>query len=88
MCIRDRVCPWNDGRFQLEVSGGGGSASASETPPDLSIAVSALASAYLGGTPFTTLAKAGLVEEHTPGALFLADRMFAVQLRPWTPHNF
>ncbi len=55
---------------------------------DLSLTVSALASAYLGGTPFTTLARAGLVEEKTPGALFLADRMFAVQLQPWTPHNF
>ena len=86
--VLDDVCPWNDGRFQLEVSGGAGSAAPSETPPDLSLTVSALASAYLGGAPFSTLARAGLVEEKTPGALFLADRMFAVQLQPWTPHNF
>ena len=86
--VLDDVCPWNDGRFQLEVSGGAGSAAPSETPPDLSLTVSALSSAYLGGVPFTTLARAGVVEEKTPGALFLADRMFAVQLRPWTPHNF
>ena len=88
LAIIDDVCPWNNGRFRLEVSGGAGSAVPSEAPPDLSLTVSALASAFLGGAALTTLAKAGIVEEKTPGALFLADRMFASQLRPWTPHNF
>jgi hypothetical protein len=42
----------------------------------------------LGAATFTTLAQAGLVNEHTPGALLRADRMFAAQLKPWTPYNF
>ena len=56
--------------------------------PEITITVSALASAYLGAATFTTLARAGLAEEHTPGALQKADRMFAVTLQPWTPYNF
>ena len=56
--------------------------------PDVTITVSALASAYLGAATFTTLARAGLAEEHTPGALQKADRMFAVTHQPWTPYNF
>ena len=56
--------------------------------PEITITISALASAYLGATTFTTLARAGLAEEHTPGALQKADRMFAVTLQPWTPYNF
>ena len=39
--VLDDVCPWNNGRFRLEVSGGAGSAIPSETPPDLSLTVSA-----------------------------------------------
>ena len=56
--------------------------------PDVTITVSALASAYLGAATFTTLARAGLAEEHTPGALQKADLMFAVTHQPWTPYNF
>ena len=56
--------------------------------PDLVLAVSHLASAYMGAVSFSTLAQAGSVDERTPGALLRADRMFAVQYQPWTPHNF
>ena len=56
--------------------------------PEITITVSALASVYLGAATFTTLARAGLAEEHTPGTLQKADRMFAVTLQPWTPYNF
>ncbi|MFQ6027067.1 MAG: sterol carrier protein domain-containing protein, partial [Dehalococcoidia bacterium] len=86
--VRDELCPWNEGRFDLEGSSEGASCRPSSAPPDLVIAVSALASAYLGAVSFSTLAQAGLVDEHTPGALLRADRMFAVQYQPWTPHHF
>lgn len=61
---------------------------ATDAAPDLVVAVSALAPAYLGAATFTTLAQAGLVEERTPNALRRADRMFAVRRKPWTPYNF
>ena len=86
--VRDDLCPWNNGRFKLEGSAKGASCRATDSSPDLSIDVSGLASAYLGAVGFTTLAEAGLADEHTPGALRRADRMFAVQRQPWTPFNF
>jgi predicted acetyltransferase len=86
--VRDDLCPWNAGRFELEGSSEGASCRATDLAPDLVIPVNNLASTYLGGVTFSTLAQAGLVEEHTPGALLRADRMFAVRYQPWTPHNF
>ena len=86
--VRDDICPWNDGGFELEGSSEGATCRASSSSPDLVISVSALASAYLGTVTFSTLAGAGSVEERTPGALLRANRMFAVQYQPWTPHSF
>lgn len=102
--VRDDFCQWNNARFELETSTletavGATALPESDAPepavcrptdaaPDLTIAVSALAAVFLGAAGFTALAPAGLVEEHTPGATRRADRMFAVPLRPWTPHNF
>ncbi len=86
--VQDEICPWNQARFELEGSPEGATCHPSSSSPDLALAVSHLASAYLGAVTFSTLAQAGLVEERTPGALLLADRMFAVRYQPWTPHNF
>ncbi len=86
--IRDDVCPWNDGQFELEASPEGATCRPANSSPDLTIGVSALASTYLGAVGYSTLHGAGLVEEHTPGALLRADRMFASNQKPWTPHNF
>ena len=86
--VNDDFCSWNEGRFELEGSPEGATCRSSTSSPDLAIAVSGLASAYLGAVTFTTLAQAGLVEERTPGASLRADRMFAVRQQPWTPHNF
>ncbi len=86
--VRDELCPWNEGRFELEGSAEGATCRNTSGSPDLVIAVSALASAYLGTISFSMLAQAGLADERTPSALLRADRMFAVQYRPWTPCNF
>lgn len=86
--VRDELCPWNDGRFELEGSSEGATCRTSSSSPDLVLPVSVLASAYLGTVSFSTLSQAGLVDECTPGALLRADRMFAVRYQPWTPNNF
>ena len=86
--VRDDFCSWNSASFELDVSPEGARCRAVASPPDLTVLVAALASAYLGAASFTTLAGAGLAEEHSPGVLLRADRMFATQLRPWTPYNF
>ena len=86
--VRDELCPWNEGRFELEGSCEGATCRASSSSSDLVLGVSDLASAYLGAVSFSTLSQAGLVDERTPGALLRADRMFAVRYQPWTPHGF
>ena len=96
--IQDDLCPWNNTPLTLETTADtDADDAASRAPaecrptrsaPEITVTVSALASAYLGAATFTTLARAGLAEEHTPGALQKADRMFAVTLQPWTPYNF
>ena len=86
--VRDDFCPWNSACFELDGSLEGADCRVVTSSPDLTIPIGALASAYTGAASFTTLAQAGLVEERTAGALLRADRMFAVQLKPWTPYNF
>jgi len=86
--VKDDLCPWNDGQFELEGSPDGATCRPSSASPDLVIPVSVLASTYLGAVSFSALSHAGLVDERTPGALLRADCMFAVRHQPWTPNNF
>ena len=86
--FQDRYCPWNEGCFALDGGAEGAECRPTNSPPDITMDISALASTYLGTASFTTLAGAGLADEHTPGALHRAERMFAVPHQPWTPFNF
>ena len=86
--VRDDFCPWNSACLRLDASLEGAECRVVASSPDLTVPIGALAPAYTGAATFTTLAQAGLVTEHTAGALLRADRMFAVQLKPWTPYNF
>ena len=86
--VRDDFCPWNAATWELDGSREGATCRPTGAAPDLTVTVGGLASAYLGAASLTTLAQAGLVAEHTPGARQRADRMFATQLKPWTPYNF
>ena len=56
--------------------------------PDLVLDVTTLGSILLGGVRPSTLARAGLVDEHTGGALAVADAMFAVEPLPFSLTDF
>ena len=86
--VRDDLCSWNQGCFELEASPEGATCRPSTASPDLTVTVAGLASAYLGAASLTKLFQAGLVEERTSGALLRADRLFATRLAPWTPCGF
>jgi predicted acetyltransferase len=68
-----------DGTFRLEASDGAGHAVrvGESEPADLELDAATLATLYLGGVAVTVLAEAGLVVQHTAGALGLATRLFA-----------
>lgn len=87
--VRDEFCPWNDGRYVLEADeAGSASCAASDDAPELELDVDALAAAYLGGVSFSTLARAGRVQEQVAGAVARADAMFRTERAPWTALDF
>lgn len=84
--VRDALCPWNEGRVQLDGGPDGAKARSTDAEPDLVVDVADLGAVYLGGVSFHTLARAGRVVEATPGATRTADSMFGWQPGPWTAH--
>jgi predicted acetyltransferase len=86
--VRDSFCPWNEGRLALEGGPGGARCTRTDNEPDLVVDVRDLGAAYLGGTRFDELARAGRVVESAPGALRRADAMFSWSPAPWCPAVF
>jgi predicted acetyltransferase len=76
------------GRFEIEQSGSDSSCAPTKDAPDLTIAVQALGSAYLGGVSISRLHAAGLVVEHRDGAVSLGDLMFMTPRAPWCTTHF
>jgi predicted acetyltransferase len=82
--VDDAFRPAWGGRFRLE-SGvdGKGACERTDAEADVVLGAEDLGALYLGGVKATTLARAGRIEERRPGALALADRLFA-----WDPLPF
>jgi predicted acetyltransferase len=86
--VRDDFCPWNEGRFALEASGAAVSCESTGRDADVELSATELGAAYLGGTSFRRLARAGRLREVSPGALTRADAMFAWDPKPYCPQFF
>jgi predicted acetyltransferase len=86
--LRDDYCPWNAGRWTLDVADGRGSVAAATEPVDLELDANDLGSLFLGGFSATALAGAGRVFELRGGGLATADRLFPTALQPWCPQEF
>ena len=82
--VRDPVCPWNEGRWQLE----GGEATRTDAEADIALDASALGSAYLGAVSFEQLRAALRLEELRDGAVERADAVFGWRPHPWCPEIF
>ncbi|MDP9068316.1 MAG: GNAT family N-acetyltransferase [Actinomycetota bacterium] len=85
--LTDMYCPWNEGEWTLRVSGGRGDVTRGDGA-ELSLDVSALAAAYLGGFTFAELERALRVEGRTEGAVARADAMFRTDIAPWCVESF
>lgn len=81
--VTDTFCPWNAGRWRLTGDEKGATCVRADAPADLSVGVRELGAAYLGGTTLRSLASAGLVAEHTKGAIRSASQAFATDIEPW-----
>jgi predicted acetyltransferase len=76
------------GRFALDGGPDGAKCERTTADPDLALGVADLGAAYLGGVSFSTLARAGLVDERTRGALARADAMFRSDPAPFVMTAF
>ena len=82
--VRDEMCPWNEGRWEVSA----GEARRTDAKADLALDVSALGSAYFGAVSFAQLQSALRVEELKEGAVERADALFAWRPLPWCPEIF
>ncbi|MDP6452359.1 MAG: GNAT family N-acetyltransferase [SAR202 cluster bacterium] len=81
--VRDQFCPWNQGRYEMDVSPDGALCKQTTRSPDISLDVSELGAAYLGGVTLETMRRSGRVDETTSGAVAMLDRALAVDRQPW-----
>lgn len=86
--IVDRFLPESGGRFRLQAGEDGSTVTRTEHSPDLTMTARQLAAIYLGGTPATAFARAGLLDEHTPGAVRRVTAGFSSERAPFCPDFF
>ncbi|MER7083619.1 sterol carrier protein domain-containing protein, partial [Saccharopolyspora kobensis] len=87
--VTDRFCPWNEGRWRLRTdAAGSATAIRTEDAGQLSLDITDLAAAYLGGSALAALARSGRVVEHEPGALVATPRAFATDCAPHCQEGF
>lgn len=88
LAVTDPLCPWNTATWALQASPDGSSCTPTDDLPDLELDVRELGAVYLGGVAPSWLAAAGLLVEHTDGAVGRATRLFAGPRAPWNPTKF
>lgn len=90
--VTDDLLPANAGRWRLAAGGladdAGPRCERSTADPDLTLDVSALGAAYLGGTRLGGLASAGLISEHRPGTVSALSAAMWWDPAPWAPNDF
>jgi predicted acetyltransferase len=86
--LEDGLCPWNEGRWRLEVSHGRARLHETTEPSHIGLWTQDLAASYLGGVGLDELARAGRVREDAPGGVELAATMLSWTRPPWCPEIF
>jgi len=90
--VTDELLPANAGRWRLRCPGPADGAAAScertTAAADITLPVAALAAGYLGGGRLGALAAAGLVTEHTQGAVAALSAALYSDPAPWCPSGF
>jgi predicted acetyltransferase len=84
IAVNDRLLPKNSAVFTIT----GGGAEPTDRRPGLQVGIEGLACVLLGGASWRSLAVAGLAQADDPGALTVADRLFAVHDVPYAGFYF
>ncbi|GAA1107286.1 GNAT family N-acetyltransferase [Kribbella jejuensis] len=86
--IVDDFLPWNAGRWHLSGGTDGASCESTSRDADLTLDVRDLGAVYLGRPSLARLGRAGLVTEHTPGALTATSEAFSTSRLPFLDTGF
>ena len=86
--VVDAFLPDSGGRFRLQGGPDGASVTRTDHSPDVTLSARQLAAVYLGGTPATEFARAGLLTEQTPGAVRMITAGFLSDPAPYCPDFF
>jgi predicted acetyltransferase len=86
--FEDPLLPDNTGRWRLSGDPSGAVCERTSEPAEITVSVSALGAAYLGGTALTSLAPLGRVVEHRAGALAAVSVAFGWHRAPFCPQVF
>jgi len=81
--LSDPLVPGNEGLVRLETSPTGARVTRASGSADLTMTVRDLGACYLGGMPLNALRAAGLVVEHTPGAVQALGAAFGSARAPF-----
>lgn len=76
------------GRWRVDASPDGATCTRATGSADLAMSAAELGAVYLGDTPLRSLAAAGRVDEHAPGAVATASALFAWHRAAWCPEIF
>jgi predicted acetyltransferase len=86
--VVDADRPQLGGRFRLDCGIDGADCMRTDADPDLVTGAPELGSLLLGGVSWSTLRRAGVVEERTPGAAARADTVFRTERAPFCGTDF
>lgn len=85
--VRDGFCPWNSGRWRLDLDADGGTAQRTDGAAEMALDIADLGAAFLGGTPLARLAAAGRVTGDRT-AIASLGRALSTDLAPCCPEGF
>ncbi len=86
--VADDRLPDNAGRWRLAVAGGTGRLTRTDHDAEVSLTVAQLGGAWLGGSNLVAAHRAGVLEEHRPGAVLELDRALRTALAPQASPGF
>ncbi|HZX01319.1 GNAT family N-acetyltransferase [Kribbella sp.] len=86
--VVDEFLPWNAGRWHLTGGTDGAACEQVQRAADLTLDVRDLGAVYLGRPSLARLGRAGLIAEHTPGALATTSQAFSTSRLPFLDTGF
>ena len=79
----DDMCPWNNGKWHMEISGGKGSIKKTEKAPEISMEINSLAMLLFCQHDATTAKRIGIIDVMAEDALPRYDNLFKTDYKPF-----